>query len=254
VLAIVDPTAALPADSVQAVDEYLAGGGKLLIAAEPWANDAKSTQSLNSVLEPYGLSFSGALVIETDPSRHASQDATTLALTGYGTSPLTRDLQGRVSFFPLATAITGTPAPAATTTPIATTSGTSYAIASPRSLQDLGRQSGDASGPFNLMETIEKPAGAKKTRIVVMGTPGFAENRTLPPNNSDANLELALASFQWLAERDSLVSFPPKGARALPLALSQQDQSTLIFITSVLLPGLMVFVGGVIWWRRRVFV
>jgi ABC-type uncharacterized transport system involved in gliding motility auxiliary subunit len=76
----------------------------------------------------------------------------------------------------------------------------------------------------------------------------------LPPNNSDANLELALASFQWLAERDSLVSFPPKGARALPLALSQQDQSALIFITTVLLPGLMVFVGGVIWWRRRVFV
>jgi ABC-type uncharacterized transport system involved in gliding motility auxiliary subunit len=104
------------------------------------------------------------------------------------------------------------------------------------------------------METIERPAGAKKTRIVVVGTPGFAEKRTLPPNNSDANLELVLASFQWLAEWDALVSFPPKGARALPLALSQQDQSALIFITTVLLPGLMVFVGGVIWWRRRVFV
>jgi len=253
-LAIVDPTAPLPAQSVKGVDEYLAAGGKLLIAAEPWAKDAQSTQSLNSVLEPYGLSFSSALVIETEPSRHASLDATTLAITGYGTSPVTRDLQGRVSFFPLATAITGTPAPTAMATPIATTSGTSYAIASPRSLQDLGRKSGDAPGPFTLMETIERPAGTRKTRIVVVGTPGFAENRTLPPDNSDANLELVLASFQWLAEWDALVSFPPKGARALPLALSQQDQSALIFITTVVLPGLMVFVGGVIWWRRRVFV
>ncbi|OLC63670.1 MAG: hypothetical protein AUG06_07380 [Actinobacteria bacterium 13_1_20CM_2_65_11] len=253
-LAIVDPTAALPAQSVKAVDDYLAAGGKLLIAAEPWAKVAQSTQSLNAVLEPYGVGFSGALVIETDPSRHASQDATTLAVSGYGSSPVAREIQGTVSFFPLATSITGTPAPAATATPIATTSGTSYAIASPRSLQDLGRKAADASGPFNVMEAIEQPAGAKRTRIVIVGSPGFAENRTLPPNNSDANLELALASFQWLSEQDSLVSFPPKAARALPLALAQQDQSTLIFITSVLLPGLMVFGGVAVWWRRRVFV
>jgi len=103
------------------------------------------------------------------------------------------------------------------------------------------------------MEALEKPAGAKKTRIVIVGTAGFAENRTLPPNNTDANLELVLASFQWLAEQDSLVSMAPKAPRALPLALTQQDQSTPIFITGVLMPGLMVFGGVMVWWRRRVF-
>jgi ABC-type uncharacterized transport system involved in gliding motility auxiliary subunit len=118
-------------------------------------------------------------------------------------------------------------------------------------VQDLGRKAGDVSGPFNIMESLDKPAGDKRTRIVMVGTADFAENRTLPPNNSDANLELALASFQWLAEQE--ISIPPKPARALPLALTQQDQSTLIFITGVLLPGLMVFGGVMVWWRRRVF-
>ncbi len=250
-LAIMDPTAALPAPSVKVVGDYLAGGGKLLIAAEPWANNAQSVQSLNAILRPYGLGFSGALVIETDPSRRASQDATTLAVSGYGRSPITSDIQGRVSFFPLATAISGTPDPAETATPIATTSATSYAIAQPRSVQDLGRKAEDSSGPFTVMEAIEKPSGAKKTRIVIVGTAGFAENRTLPPNSNDANLEVALASFQWLAEQDSLVSMPPKAARALPLALTQQDQSILIFITSALMPGLVVFGGVLVWWRRR---
>jgi len=252
-LAIVDPTTALPASSIKAVDEYLAAGGKLLIAAEPWAKDAQSAQSLNAILKPYGLGFSGALVLETDPSRRAGQDPTTIAVGGYGRSPITGDIQGRTSFFPLATAITGTPYQTATMMPIATTSGTSYAIAEPRSVQDLGRKAGDTSGPFNVMEALEKPAGGKKTRIVVVGTAGFAENRTLPPNNTDANLELALASFQWLAEQDSLVSTRAKVGRALPLTLSQQDESALIFITSVLMPGVMVFVGVVLWWRRRVF-
>ena len=252
-LAIVDPTTALPAQSVKAVDDYLAGGGKLFMAAEPWAKDAKSTESLNAVLKPYGLAFSGALVIENDPSRRSSSDPTILAVTGYGASPATIDIQNRVSFFPLATAITGTPAPGATATALATTSGSSYAIVQPRAVQDLGRKTGDASGPFNVMETLESPAGAKLTRIVAVGTAGFAENRTLPPNNSDANLELALASFQWLAEQDSLTSIPHKAGRALPLALTQQDQSIVIFITGVLMPGVIVFGGVMVWWRRRVF-
>ena len=252
-LAIVDPTTELPAASVKAVDDYLGAGGKLLVAAEPWAKEANSTGSLNAVLKPYGFAFSGSLVIETDPSRRSSSDPTILAVSAYGRSPMTTDIQGRVSFFPLATAITGAQAAGVTANLIATTSSTSYAIAQPRSVQDLARKAGDASGPFNIMETLEQTAGSKRTRIVIVGTAGFAENRTMPPTNNDANLELALASFQWLAEQDSLISIPPKAGRALPLALTQQDQSTLIFITTVLMPGLIVFGGVMVWWRRRVF-
>jgi ABC-type uncharacterized transport system involved in gliding motility auxiliary subunit len=252
-VAIIDPTAVVPASSVKAVGDYLAAGGKLLIAAEPWVKDVKITDALNELLAPYGLDFSGALIVETDPSRRSSADATIPAVTAYGRSPITNDIQGRVSFFPLSTAMIGTPASGVTATPLAMTSGTSYSIAHARSVQDLGRKAGDLAGPFNLMESLEKPAGDKRTRIVMVGTADFAENRTLPPNNSDSNLELALASFQWLAEQDSLISVPPKAARALPLALTQQDQSTLIFITGVLLPGLMVFGGVMVWWRRRVF-
>src|SRR6202011_221753 len=73
-LAIVDPTSALPAASVKAIDDYLAAGGKLLLAAEPWAKDPKSMDSLNAALKPYGLAFSGALVIETDPAHRSSSD------------------------------------------------------------------------------------------------------------------------------------------------------------------------------------
>jgi len=39
----------------------------------------------------------------------------------------------------------------------------------------------------------------------------------------------------------------------LPLTLTQDQQSTIIFITAVLMPGLIVLAGVVVWWRRRVF-
>ncbi len=100
-VAIVDPTTELAAPSVKAVAEYLSAGGKLLVAAEPWAKDAKSIDSLNAVLTPYGAGFSGALVIEADPSRRSSSDPTILAVTTYGRSPITNDIQGHVSFFPV---------------------------------------------------------------------------------------------------------------------------------------------------------
>ena len=251
-LVIVDPTKAIPAPTVGAIDRYLAGGGRLLVVAEPWAQDPTATASLSAILAAYGLGFTGALVVESDPAHAAVNDPTNPAVTTYGRSPISSDVQGVVSFYPQSTPITGTPNANGSAVRIAQSTQSAYAIAQIRS--DVTRHSGDAPGPFTLMETLEVPAGAGKTRIAMVGTPAFAQNGTLPPNNSDANLELALGTFQWLAGQDALIALPPKPDRSLPLALTQQDQSNLIFVTMVLMPGLIVLAGVVVWWRRRVFV
>ena len=246
-LVLIAPSVPLSASSVTAIGDYLASGGGLLIAGDPWADSPAAAESLNEVLKPYGLGFSGALVIETDASR--AFDALTPAVFAYGSSPITRDIQGIASFFPQTTAIKGAPVPAAKPVVIGATTGSSYAISAPR--QDVSRQPTDEAGPFAVMETLEVPAGAKTARIVMVGTTSFAENRALPPSSNSANLELVLGTFQWLAREDALISFPPKPARALPLTLTQQDQSTIIFVTIFLMPGLIVFAGVMVWWRRR---
>lgn len=251
-LVILDPTKALTGATVGAVDAYLAGGGRLLIAGEPWAQNPAATASITAILAPYGLELSGALVVEGDPAHAAVQDPTNPAITAYGQSPITGDVQGIVSFYPQPTAITGTLAAGASMVRLAQTSTSSYAIVQIRS--DLSRHPGDAAGPFTIMAAVEQPVTGGRTRIVIAGTPAFAQNGTLPPNNSDANLALALGVFQWLAGQDALIALPPKPDRAVPLTLTQQDQSNLIFITMVLMPGLIVLAGVIVWWRRRVFV
>lgn len=252
-LVILDATTAIPDPAVKAVDAYLAGGGRLLIAAEPWAKDPKSTASMSAILKPYGLGFSGALVVEADPSRYAANNPTIPAVVNYGQSPITGDIQGIVSFYPQTTAITGAPSAGVRAVKIATTSSGAYAIAQPRAESQLGKQNGDAPGPFTILETLEQTSGSAKTRIVAVGTQAFAQNGTLPPVNNDANLEIILFSLQWLAGQDDLIAIPPKPARALPLVLTQDAQSTLIFITAVLMPGIAVVGGVAVWWRRRVF-
>jgi ABC-2 type transport system permease protein len=247
-VALIAPAVPLSASAVKALGDYLAAGGSLLIAGDPWSQTPAAAASLNDVLKPYGLAFSGALVVELDTSR-AVNNPIVPANFAYGSSPITRDIQGFESVFPETTAITGTPDPSATAVVIASTTSRSYAISTPR--QDLTRQSADTSGPFAIMETLEVPAGQKKARLAMVGTTGYAANVAMPPNLNTANLELALGTFQWLAREDALISLPPKLARALPLTLTQQDQGTIIFITIFLMPGLMVFGGVMVWWRRR---
>jgi ABC-2 type transport system permease protein len=244
---LIAPAVALPAAAVKAMVDYVAAGGSLLIAGDPWTQSPAAAASLNDVLTPYRLAFSGALVVEPDASR--AFDVITPAIFAYGQSPITRDIQGIVSVFPQTTAIIGTGTVDAMPIAIAATTNLSYAIVTPR--QDVAHQAGDTAGPFTIMETLEVPAGQKTARIVIVGTTAFAENKVLPPSSNAANLELALGTFQWLAREDALISLPPKPPRALPLTLTQQEQSTVIFVTIFAMPGLIVFAGVMVWWRRR---
>jgi ABC-type uncharacterized transport system involved in gliding motility auxiliary subunit len=244
---LIAPAVALSATAVRAVVDYMSAGGSLLIAGDPWGQNPAAAASLNDVLEPYHLVFSGALVVEPDASR--AFDVITPATVAYGHSPITRDIQGIASAFPQTTEIGGTGIVVGMPVVIAGTTKQSYAIKTPR--QALARQAGDVAGPFAIMETLEVPAGQKTARVVMVGTSAFAENKVLPPSSNAANLELALGTFQWLAHEDALISLPPKPPRALPLTLTQRDQNTVIFITIFLMPGLIVFGGVMVWWRRR---
>jgi ABC-type uncharacterized transport system involved in gliding motility auxiliary subunit len=244
---LIAPAIALSTAAVKAVVDYMTAGGSLLIAGDPWGQSPAAAASLNDVLKPYRLAFTGALVVEPDASR--AFDVITPATVAYGRSPITRDIQGIASVFPQTTAISGPGTVDAAPVVIAGTTNLSYAISTPR--QALGRQAGDVAGPFAIMETLEVQAGQRTARVVMVGTTAFAENKVLPPSSNAANLELALGTFQWLAREDALISLPPKPPRALPLTLTQQEQSTVIFITVFLMPGLIVFGGVMVWWRRR---
>src|SRR5260370_4457638 len=245
---LIAPAVPLTGTSMGAIQDYIAGGrGTVLVAGDAWSQAPEAAAALHDLLTPYGVGFSGGLVVEPDASR--AFDAITPAVFSYGSSPITRDIQGFASLFPNVTGIA--PAVVAEDVPvvIASTTTRSYSIGTPR--QNLTRQAADTPGPFTIMETLEVPAVQRKARIAIVGTSAFAENRILPPGSNDANLELVLGTFQWLAPHGSLISLPPKPPRALSLTLTQHDQSTVIFITIFLIPCLIVFPGVMVVWLRR---
>ncbi|MGH7861255.1 MAG: Gldg family protein [Candidatus Dormibacteraceae bacterium] len=251
VLAIVGSLKPLPAGAVAAVGAYLDAGGKLLLAFDPWVSqDGKALGSANALLAPYGLALSGGLVMEQDPGQMATNDPTTSVALTFGASPIAKALAGQFVFMPQPTAITGTPDPSLTAVPFITAPASAYEIAAPRN--DLSRQSHDRSGPFTLMETLENTArNGRHTRIVIVGTSAFAENRAYPPNASGANSELLKGIMQWLSQQDALIASGPPASSNAPLSLTEGQLTFNYLLTLLVMPLLVVLIGAMVWYRRR---
>lgn len=251
VLAIVGLQAPLSDSAIKVAQDYLAAGGKLILALDPW-QDQKVVESANRLLSVAGASFEGGLVIEPDPSHSNYQDPTTPIVFDYGPSPITKDLAKRLTYFPQATPIKFGTSDRFTGLAVAQTTKDAYEVVQPR--QDIGnRTAADKAGPFTLMETLDGNGSGDQPRIVLFGTSAVAENRALPPleNSGGVNLPVFLGSFDWLTHQEDLIALPAKPAQAVPLALTQQDLAVNTFITAFAMPGLIVLLGIAVWWRRR---
>lgn len=247
VVAIVGPTKPLTDPAVKELTDYLAKGGRLLLALDPW-REAAVTASYNSALTAYGLSFNGGLVVP-EASQAARNEPTAVAIVGYGSSPIVKDLTNRVSFFPESTSIDSTTAADVTATPVAQTSSAAFLIETPRQ-PPFTQLPVDKPGVFTIMETAERaPAGATKSRVVLVGTSAFAENNVFQA--SAVNIQLLTGSLDYLTEQEQLISIPPKPAGTTTLALTQEQTNLNLWITLLVLPLLVVGGGMAVWWRRR---
>jgi ABC-type uncharacterized transport system involved in gliding motility auxiliary subunit len=250
-LTVVGVLRPLSDSSVKAIQDYVAGGGGLLLAIDPWVSrDGKALASVNAIVKQYGVAFDGGLVIEGDPAHSATNDPTIPVASSYGESPVTKDLSGKYVFLPQPTSISGTASGGATAADLVTSTSRAFEITQAR--ENLNRQAADRAGPFVLMQTLQaKQSNGKTSRVVLAGTSALAENRAMPPNAGGSNPDLMLASLDWLSAQEGLIAVGPKPPRSGPLSLSDQDLRFNQFVTVLVLPGVVLVIGLLVLVRRR---
>jgi len=237
---LASPQAALSAGASKALTDYVTNGGNMLWLADPGNQDP----SLQPLADALGLRVLPGEVIDASNVALGLKDPRMIALGEYPPSAITRGFT-LTTLFPEVAPLAQTRQsewkvdPMLRTSPQATTQSLDSTTSAPlKGPLDFG---------FALSRLSPSPAKSEQ-RVVVIGNGDFLSNSFL---GNGGNRALGERIFNWLLGDDQLVGMPPRGAPDRALDVSQVELDVLSIGFIVVLPLLLLVIGGVIAWRRR---
>jgi ABC-type uncharacterized transport system involved in gliding motility auxiliary subunit len=173
-------------------------------------------------------------------------------VTAFGESPITKNFARSMTFFPLARTVSI--ADKSKTDPqiieLLKTSQQSFTV--PNLKQGRNEVAYDPKtgvlGPLSLGIAASRKSAGGEARVVVIGNSTFAAN---PYVGQQKNGDLFYNTINWLAQDENLISIRPKSQTNRRVTLTQGQSSALTWLDLIILPGIVIFSGVYIWWKRR---
>ncbi len=252
-----------------ALDAYIERGGKAFFMATPF-----QAEGLRAYLEKYGIVLDDDVVIELNPLGQLFGVGPLVPVVNqYEQHPITKDLGGVMTLFPLTRSLEAVKAPpkgtsiqslAKTSTqswgetdksvfakgeakpdPAEKTGPLSVAMVASLDATDAKTESKDAKTDAGKGDEPKKPA---KARLVVVGTADFASNQFL---GAQANKDFFLNAVSWLAEEEDALSVRPRDTKQNPIVLTSAQSNLVLWLPLVVLPGAVLACGVMVMARRR---
>jgi ABC-type uncharacterized transport system involved in gliding motility auxiliary subunit len=111
----------------------------------------------------------------------------------------------------------------------------------------------DIKGPVSLAVAVtgkHKEMGFDKegeTKLIVVGDADFATNQFF---GQLFNRDLVLNMVSWLGGQEELISIRPRAISASRAQLSPEESRRIFYLSVLVLPELLLFIGLTVWWRR----
>lgn len=256
-LIIAGPQNPMLAEELEKIDRYLKQGGRLL-ALFNYRTVLRPT-GLEKVLERWGVAVGNNVVIDREHSVRQEED---VIVSHFGDHPIARPLlQGQAALYmvlPRSIDKTGSGASAADAPQvhvIASTGSKGRVISDIRPPLAPYESANDFIGPVPLIVAVEKgtlrgvSADRGSTRMVVAGDSSFLANGTI---DSVANHDFASHAINWLLARNELlVGLAPRPIKEYKLAMTQTQRGTVSWILMAGMPGSVLLMGSLVWFRRR---
>lgn len=249
VLALFGPVSDLADREAEMVEEYLAGGGQMLLTTAYTDGDMPH---LEKMLSDFGLELVGGYVMESD-SRYYNYGYIDLILPTLGDHAVTAPLRSGEGFsviMPDSQALLDVTdeTSSASVTALLTTSPASYVKLDVEGVDSYEQADGDPVGPFLVGAASERAdTGA---RLVVFGSTRFME-ADFSDMVSGANLDLFLNGAGWLCRQEQSISIHPKTLTQEYLTFTDSTANALKVALTVAVPVLFLAAGVGIFVKRR---
>jgi len=248
---LIAPARPLRREAIDALDRYLAGGGRVVAFLEPGGDSG-----IEKLLSDWGIHSPNAVLIDpaSGPVDGDASGVNPIAFNYTTSHPAAKGLDSaRMTFFRGArTFQLRKPQPRDKLVGVV--------FASPRSWlhTDLGvlssklepeRPPGTLQDYHPLAVAAAYPRQSGEARIVAFGDSDFASNRQL---RTLYNLDLVLNSIHWALEREPDITLRPKtsvGTLQFPLPVA--NTLRMFQGLGLLVPELLLIAAAVVWLRRR---
>ena len=248
-LIVANPLQALEPEELKAIEKYLNSGGRMLVLFS--LQSLQRETGLEPLLANWGVEVGKNLVSEAGQGK--AGDANQLIVSNFGNHVIVKPL-ARSRLLLIAPRSIGTRAknPQSADAPkvieLATTSTGGVAT------RTDGRVEREAA-TIPVMVAVEKgaiqgiAADRGAARIVVAGDSYFLVNQII---DVEANRDLARNAVNWLLSRDALVQgIGTKSIKEYRIVMTASELATIRWLFLAGFPGGVLFVGFVVWFRRR---
>jgi len=272
VLVVAGPQTELVSSEVKEISRYIEDGGNAFFMLDPFIKTG-----LEPLVRRLGVVLDDDLII--DEESHFWADVSSPAVTQYNAHAITTDLP--LTFFPGARSLSPTEQRVADTyvRPLINSSRQSYGERDPQRAEFDPKT--DLPGPLTIMVAVNKDPNyasasqavmrdllqapgevdteklkkekkvdkdARKSRIVIVGDSDFATNSFF---HILGNGRLFLNTINFLTVQENLIGLEPKTYDLPRVNLTNRQMKGTFFLSIVLIPALMAFIGLAVWWRQR---
>lgn len=246
ILVVAGPKQSLFPQEVTMIQKYLDGGGKALIEIDP-----ETDPKLGDLLQSWNIDVGNNVIVDASGvGRLFGLGPAVPLVTDYGDSPITKNLQGGMTFFELARTVSQADKNKfdPQVTELLKTSARSFTIPNLKQKEVSFDPKTDTAGPLSLGVAASKKVGDNSARLVVIGDSAFAENQWIGQQH---NGDLFYNAIDWLAQDENLISIRPKSSTNRRVTLTSAQAAVLRWLDLIFLPAFVIIAGVAIWWKRR---
>lgn len=253
------PITDLSNEEIAVIDEYLQRGGGLFIMADALLNEnafLRQDSPFNQYLwENYGIRALDMIVVDPGASQRTEVDIIGAAVATGTDLGVRLDPATAPTLFRIARAIdVQRDNPPTNNGWIVASSPQSYGEINLRGVMETNTwgfdSSQDVPGPHNIAAwSWDQDTDA---RIILVGDSDFVTNGYVCETCPIGNAILFTDALSWLTRFDEQIRFSPQIYSTGPLIfISTQTLDLIAFLTVIVMPGLVLFTGSFVWWRRN---